>query len=69
MAEAKKMAPDADVIGTFNCPGEVSPAVLEKAGSKPEPPVWLADAPAANGHPDETDLKNIGLALEKSLHG
>jgi flavodoxin len=69
MAEAKRMAPDADIIGSFNCQGEVNPAVLEKAGAKPEPPIWLADAPAAKGHPDEADLKNINLALQKSLQG
>jgi hypothetical protein len=23
--------------------------------SKPEPPVWIADAPNAVGHPDEAD--------------
>lgn len=49
MEEARKMTPDGGVIGFFNCPGEVNPVVLKRVSSKPEPPVWLADAPAAKG--------------------
>ena len=61
---AKKLAPEADIIGTFNCPGEVNPSVLEKVRSKPEPPVWLDDAPDAEGHPDEADLNALRKMLQ-----
>ncbi|RPJ77609.1 MAG: flavodoxin family protein [Deltaproteobacteria bacterium] len=67
MEEARGLAPESDMIGTFNCSGEVNPKVLEKAGSKPEPPVWLDDAPNAVGHPDQADLKNVIRRLEESL--
>jgi hypothetical protein len=32
---------------------------LETAKSKPQPPEWLADAPAALGHPDEIDMEDL----------
>ncbi|MFH2067403.1 MAG: flavodoxin family protein [Pseudomonadota bacterium] len=67
MKAAKGMAPKADIIGTFNCPGAVNPKVLEKAGSKPEPPVWLDDAPKAIGHPSESDLGNAVQQIKESL--
>jgi flavodoxin len=56
MAAARSLASEAEIIGTYSCPGQVNPKVLEKAKNKPEPPVWIADAPNAAGHPDETDL-------------
>ena len=45
------------MAGTFSCQGEASPKILEMAGAMPEPPPWLADAPAAKGHPDEADIE------------
>ncbi len=54
---ARSLASEADVLGTYSCQGEVNPKVLEKAKSKPEPPVWIADAPSAVGHPDEADIE------------
>jgi len=67
MAFAKNMASKAEIIGQFNCPGEVSPKILEKASSKPEPPVWLKDAPNASGHPNDTDLQQLTDTLMKCL--
>ncbi|MBF0103006.1 MAG: flavodoxin domain-containing protein [Desulfobacterales bacterium] len=67
MEFAKSLAPAANVIGTFNCPGQVSPNILEKARSKPVPPAWLADAPDAVGHPNEEDLKQLIDKLAQSL--
>lgn len=64
---AKEMLKDCTVIGTFNCPGEVNPKILEKAGTKPTPPVWLKDAPMAKGHPSAEDLTNLKQALAKAL--
>ncbi len=54
---ARSLASEADVLGTYSCQGEVNPKVLEKAKNKPEPPVWIADAPNASGHPDEADIE------------
>jgi len=67
MENAKKMAPEADIIGCFNCPGEVTPKILEKARSKAEPPVWLKDAPAAKGHPNDADCKELKDLLKQCL--
>lgn len=66
MNHAKNLATEAKVVGMYNCQGEVAPKILEKVRAKPEPPVWLADAPSAAGHPDESDideLKHIVSAL------
>lgn len=57
MASAKSIASDSDIRGTYSCQGEVSPNILEKASKKPEPPVWLADAPDAVGHPNDADIE------------
>lgn len=59
MELAKSLASDADILGTYSCQGEVNPKILEKASKKPEPPVWLADAPDAIGHPNDADIEAI----------
>jgi flavodoxin len=63
MAHAAELVGGARVLGTFDCYGQASEKILEKASAKPEPPVWLADAPNAVGHPNEEDLKNLRLAV------
>jgi len=60
-------APEADIIGTYSCQGEVNPKVLEKAKSKPEPPVWIADAPNAVGHPDAADIEVLTYQISELL--
>ncbi|KPA18545.1 flavodoxin [Candidatus Magnetomorum sp. HK-1] len=62
---ARTMASQANIIGSFNCPGEVNPKVIKKASSKPEPPVWLKDAPNAEGHPDSKDLEQLTQTLKQ----
>ncbi len=62
---AVEMTNNADVAGVFTCQGEVNPKVLEKVSQKPEPPGWLPDAPAAIGHPDEADLKELEELIKK----
>lgn len=57
MNHARSLAPQANVLGTYSCQGEVNPKVLEKAKTKPEPPAWIADASYASGHPDENDIE------------
>ena len=56
---AKTLAPKAKIVGTYNCQGEVNSNILEKVKAKPEPPVWLNDAPAAAGHPDKSDIDEL----------
>ncbi len=65
MNSAKAIAAKGHVIATFSCPGKVSEKVLEMAAKKDPQPPWLADAPAAVGHPDETDIKNVVRLLEE----
>ncbi|MFH1985169.1 MAG: flavodoxin family protein [Pseudomonadota bacterium] len=67
MAQAKAMAPAAQILGTFNCPGAVNPAVLEKVRKKDPQPPWIGDAPAAVGHPDQADLARLKAALSAAL--
>lgn len=61
------MAPHAEILGTFNCQGEVNPKILEKASAKASPPVWLKDAPDAKGHPDDKDLDALSNAVNQCL--
>jgi len=56
---AKSLVPEADIRGAFSCQGEVNPKVLEKMKAKPAPPVWLENAPAAAGHPNDTDIEKL----------
>lgn len=65
MAHARSLVPDATVLGTFSCQGEVDPTVLERVSQKPQPPVWLKDAPQAAGHPDQGDLRELKNAIGK----
>ena len=67
MDHAKSLAPEADILGTYSCQGEVNPKVLEKVKNKPEPPVWIADAPNASGHPDEADIEVLKHQISELL--
>jgi flavodoxin len=68
MAYAKKLPASSEVLGSFNCQGEVNPGFLEKAHQKDPQPPWIADAPAAVGHPDAADIVRLKAAIEASLH-
>jgi len=63
MELAKSLASESDIRGTYSCQGEVNPKVIEKASKKPEPPVWLADAPGADGHPNDADIEALKYQL------
>jgi flavodoxin len=67
MNYAKSLAPEAEILGTYSCQGEVNPNILEKAKNKPKPPVWIDDAPEAVGHPDDTDIGELKNMLPESL--
>ncbi len=65
MNAAKDIAKKAHIIATYSCPGQVSEKVLEMAAKKDPQPPWIADAPAAVGHPDEKDVKGVVRTLEE----
>jgi flavodoxin len=67
MAYAQQLLPEADIIGQFNCQGQVNPKVLEKAAQKQPPPAWLTDAPQAVGHPNRDDIDRLRAVLGKCL--
>lgn len=67
MKFARELLPEAEIIGQFNCQGEVSGEVLGKVAAKQPPPVWLADAPQAKGHPDQNDLDRLQAVLRECL--
>ena len=67
IAKAKELAAGADIIGTFNCPGEVGEKVLEMAAAKDPQPPWLPAAPDAKGHPDAADLAAARAAVKASI--
>jgi len=64
---AKSLAPESDIRGTYSCQGEVNPKVLEKASKKTEPPAWLADAPDADGHPNDADIEALNYQLAELI--
>jgi flavodoxin len=59
MNKAKELAAPARICAVYSCPGQVSEKVLEKAAKRDPKPSWLADAPAAKGHPDEADIRKF----------
>jgi flavodoxin len=67
LTHAKELVKDADLIGIFNCTGEVESAFLERVSAKPVKPPWIDDAPAAAGHPDESDIENLKKMLNSIL--
>lgn len=66
MNKARELAAGADIVGTFSCQGEVAAQALATAANKNPPPPWLKDADGAKGHPNNDDLYNLCIALEKS---
>jgi flavodoxin len=67
MEVAKSLASESDIKGTYSCQGEVDPKILEKASKNPEPPMWLADAPEAIGHPNSADIEALNYQLAELL--
>lgn len=64
MLYAESLAPGAAILGTFTCQGQVDSKVLDKARQKSPRPVWVDDAAAAAGHPDEKDLERLRQAVQ-----
>jgi len=67
MEAAKSLAEGADIIGTFDCQGEVNPVLLEKVKARPDPPEWIGDAETAKGHPDERDLNALKEKVKQAI--
>jgi flavodoxin len=63
MDYARSLAASARVLGTFNCPGEVDPAILDKVRAKQPPPPWLKDVAKAAGRPNDQDLAEFKAAF------
>ena len=66
MNVAKQLASMAEVVGCFNCPGQLSPKLLEMAGKETNLPPWLKDTSISNGHPDENDINEIKELVTKA---
>jgi flavodoxin len=59
MQAARDLAKGNEVVGAFNCQGEVDPEFLAEVSTRPTPPPWAADAVTAVGHPDAADLQSL----------
>jgi len=66
MNKAMELAKGANIVGTFSCQGEVPEKVMETAANKDPQPPWLGDAESAKGHPNNDDLYNLSVALDKA---
>ncbi len=64
--QARELVPEAEVIGSFTCQGEVNPKVLEKVKAKRTPPPWIGDADDAVGHPNQNDLNELKQAFKQA---
>jgi hypothetical protein len=67
MQAAEELVPHANVLGTFNCRGEVNAATLAKIRSQPHPPDWAAQADRSQGHPDAADIANLQERIVKAI--
>jgi hypothetical protein len=67
MAMAAAQAPEAALLGTFCCRGQADPAALAEALTQKPLPAWLAEAPAAFGHPDAADAADLHAALRAAI--
>ncbi len=67
METAKSLAQGAEIVGTFNCQGEVNPGLLEKVKTRPNPPEWIDDADTAIGHPNENDIRRLKETIQEVL--
>ena len=59
LKQAKELAAPARICAVFSCLGQASEEILEQARQESPQPSWLADAPAANGHPDDDDIRKF----------
>jgi len=67
MQEAETLVSSSNVLGTFNCQGEVRKEFLMKVRQKNPQPPWVKDAGKAAGHPDALDIANLQKELERAV--
>lgn len=67
METAKSLAEGANIVGSFDCQGEVNAGLLEKVKARPNPPEWIGDADTAIGHPDENDVRALKEKVKQIL--
>jgi len=67
METAAALAESANIVGSFDCQGEVNAGLLEKVKARPNPPAWISTADTAIGHPDEADLNAIKEKITRAL--
>ncbi|WP_457577147.1 flavodoxin family protein [Desulfomarina sp.] len=65
MTAAKEMAGNGEIVGVFNCQGEVNSEFLKKAAAKKPQPPWVRDAEDAVGHPNAHDIAELKKALQE----
>ena len=59
LGHAKGLTSKAMIVGTYTTQGRVSPLVIERYTSMPDPPAWIADACAAESHPSQQELDEL----------
>jgi flavodoxin len=67
MEHAESLASSAQLVGAFNCQGEVNPAIMKKAAQKDPQPPWIGDAADAVGHPDQSDIDQLTEVVKTKL--
>ena len=60
---------DSIILSAADRRREASSKILEKVSKKPQPPVWLAEAPDAAGHPNDADLEVLTHQLSELFAG
>jgi len=67
MEGAKSLVTSSQLVGNFNCQGEVKEEFLAKVQKKDPQPPWVKDAEGAVGHPDAHDIAKLQIILEKAV--
>jgi len=68
LQNAKKQSPDAEVVATFNCKGQVTQRILDSASRNPKYQSWAESVKEAAGHPDQKDLKEAKEFARKTIN-
>ena len=61
------LAPQANIVGTFACRGEVKASLLEGLINKAEYRFWALEAQSAAGHPDNADFEDAKQFAKQML--
>lgn len=68
LGHAEKLCGTANIVGSFNCQGEVAAKILEAVSQKPELKSWLKDARQSGGHPNQSDLQQASQFAKEIVH-